>query len=147
MFRRWMMKSISGVHLILLNIFARPPPSFSILIVFFSLQAVTSLDRRHWSLMLYCWTCTTPEMESQWPIRWCQSPAWGRPSLETLCATTTMAASWMAHFLIPGVCLYITLIILIIQSKMLLWCSCLMSVVPRVASWWQQFPVNWGYVL
>lgn len=81
-------------------------PVFELLLLF-SLQAATSQDRRPLCLMSCFWTSTTPETGSQLPIRRCRSPARGRPSLETLCATTTTAASSMEHFLIPGVCLYL----------------------------------------
>lgn len=69
-----------------------------------SLQAVISQDRHHWCLMSFFWTFTIPEMASRWPIRSSRALAPGRLSLETLSATTTMAASSMERFSIPGVC-------------------------------------------
>lgn len=103
MIRRRMIRSMFVVHVIFSFISVSTPVSLLFLNLSFCLQAATSQDRRPWCLTSYFWTSTTPETGSRWPIRWCRSPAPGSLSLETLCATTTTAASSTGHFLIPGV--------------------------------------------
>lgn len=101
----WIMRSILIIHALLsFMVLHQFSPSLHPLFLL-SLQAVTSPDRRRWCSMSYFWTFTTPEMGLRWPIRKCLRPAQGRPCLGTLSAITTMAASLMARFSIPGVCL------------------------------------------